>query len=117
MLQLLASSLLGFAPPVPLRGERSVSVTMSYGGGSNFKWAPAWKTASASSSTAAVATPPAAASSASMTVAQACAFMSSMPDTSLSEKVTFLKSQGVSDSIIAQSSCCSNLGDCGPIQG
>ena len=51
--QLLASSLLGFAPPVPLRGERSVSVTMSYGGGSNFKWAPAWKTASASSSSSA----------------------------------------------------------------
>ena len=41
----------------------------------------------------------------SMSVAQACAFYASNPDIAEAEKTAFLKSQGVSDFVIAQASC------------
>ena len=40
-----------------------------------------------------------------MTVAQACAFYAANPDVDEAEKTAFLKSQGVSDFVIAQASC------------
>uniref|UniRef100_A0A7S2JNA7 Uncharacterized protein n=1 Tax=Haptolina brevifila TaxID=156173 RepID=A0A7S2JNA7_9EUKA len=97
-----------FTTPLSVRSGSAVSATMmsddwrrSYdgkGGGATLWSVPG-------GSAAATASAP----SGAMTIEQACTFMYANDDATIEEKAAYLKSKGVSDFIIAQSTCCSAL--------
>ena len=55
--------------------------------------------------------------SGSMSTTQALAFMQSLGDTPLADKIAFLESKGVSKKVIEDSVCVSPLDRFGPVQG
>ena len=114
-------------PATAVRGNtlpaRTPPTVMQWSGG-RLKWEPAWKKTVPivrEYNTAEASIPAAAPAAASMTVAQACAFMQdpTLVAMSCEAKAAFLEAKGVNSFVIVQAGCVS-LGQYdafGPVQG